>query len=106
MRTGWWWLRDPGAEGDRARGISPDGLTDRVSDLEEAFVKVTGEVDGYRLTITNAAITTDAIIDGPYIDGLSMAYTNVTVNNSTHTITYTFRTNDADDAAAYILIWK
>lgn len=85
---------------------STDGLTDRVTDLEDGFIKVTGEVDGSSLSITDNAITSAAIIDGPYLEDITMAYSSVTVSDATHTITYTFTNGAADGVSAYVLIWK
>ena len=72
--------------------------------LYAPIAKATGTVSGSTLAITDANISGDNMIDGPYVDGLAMPYTAVSVSGTT--VTYTFFNTSADTKDAYVLIWK
>ena len=64
--------------------------------------KVAGTVSSTSVTFTDSALTSDSIIDGPYVAGYVMGIASVTP--STGSVTFTFTSADADGETAYIWI--
>lgn len=64
--------------------------------------KVQGTVSSTSVTFTNSALTSDSIIDGPYVAGYVMGIASVTPG--TGSVTFTFTSADADGETAYIWI--
>jgi hypothetical protein len=64
--------------------------------------KVSGTVSGSSVTFTDADLTSDSIIDGPYVGGMVMGIASVTP--STGSVTFTFTSSSASGQTAYIWI--
>lgn len=80
-------------------------LTEQVNDLTSTKIsgkKVSGTVSGSSVTFTDADLTSDSIIDGPYVGGMVMRIDSVTP--STGSVTFTFTSSSASGQPAYIWI--
>ena len=65
--------------------------------------KLTSTVSNDSLTFTNVAITSSAVIDGPYIQGVLIGLLELD-DSTTGTLVYTLEDDSADGATAYIWV--
>lgn len=65
--------------------------------------KLTSTVSDDTLTFTNAGITANAVIDGPYIQGVLIGLLELD-DSTTGTLVYTLEDDSADGATAYIWV--